>query len=570
MGNILKSLRLDHQIMKSRYPLFTLGYALGILFGVLSKTPIFGAAITMIMAAPLAGQYFSIYDKNNLEKLYGVLPLSKSDVVTGRYLYALCIVIINGIIGTILAYVVSIVTNRGMNAIESLSFISIAFFYCCLMIAVIYPLYFKFTFSKVYIFSNLPFYVIVVAVLAATRVGKALAPTSQVVQYLSSNLMIAATGFGLGLVLLALSGLLSSALVEGSRPAGLPAEASIAEQPGTRMFFADNLRTWMVILVVLQHLAEVYGLYLFLMLNQAYFMGMLFLLSGYFTPGSYERKGPGRFLVDRLLRLGIPTIAYVFILKPLETWGSHLITHKPMGGLFALDQMWFVVMLLVFDLGYLAWRLIVKKPERPAPENHHTLTAAKAALFTLVLAAATYCVRIFVPYGIPVLQFPSLGYLAQYLLFFLIGMLAFRRGWLKSVAGSLGKVGFVFAVLSTAILFPVAVFVGSGSRWIGYGSWQSAAFALWDSIFAVGISLAYITFFRRFLDGGRKLGRFLSRQSYAVYVIHVPVIVFLIPALSGLRMQSPLKFCLAAVFCLPLSFGAAWLVRKIPGVKKIT
>lgn len=339
---------------------------------------------------------------------------------------------------------------------------------------------------------------------------------------------------------------------------------------GVRLFFADNLRTWMVILVVLQHLAEIFGLYLFLMLNQAYFMGLLFLLSGYFTPGSYEHKGPGKFLTDRLLRLGIPTLVYVSIISPLEVWGSHQITHKPIGNLFSLDQMWFVVMLLVFDLGYLAWRVMTKKrPERPFRENHPKPTFAKVALFTLALAAASYLLRIVIPYGIPVLEFPSLGYLAQYLSFFLIGMLAFQHGWLRSIPGSLGQLGFVLAVLATVVLFPTAVFIGSGSKWIGYGSWQSAVFALWDSIFAVGISLALITFFRRFLDGGKKFGRFLAQHSFTVYVIHVPVIVFLMPALSGLQTATLLKFCLAAVVGLPLCFGIAFLVRKIPLASRI-
>lgn len=328
------------------------------------------------------------------------------------------------------------------------------------------------------------------------------------------------------------------------------------------MFFADNLRTWMVILVVLQHLGEIFGLYLFLMLNQAYFMGLLFLLSGYFTPGSYERKGSSKFLMDRLLRLGVPTLVYVFIISPLEKWGSHLITHKPVGNLFSLDQMWFIVMLLVFDLGYFTWRTIVKnRPERRTNGAPKKLTFPKVALFTLALAAASYLLRIVIPYGIPVLEFPSLGYLAQYLSFFLIGMLAFQQGWLRSIPGSLGQLGFALAVLATVILFPTAVFIGSGSKWIGYGSWQSAVFALWDSIFAVGMSLALITFFRRFLDGGKKFGRFLSQHSFTVYVIHVPVIVFLILALSGLQMTTLLKFGLAAVMGLPLCFGIAWTKR---------
>ena len=37
-------------------------------------------------------------------------------------------------------------------------------------------------------------------------------------------------------------------------------------------------------------------------------MGFFFLLAGYFTPASYERKGAGAFLTDRFVRLGIPLI----------------------------------------------------------------------------------------------------------------------------------------------------------------------------------------------------------------------------------------------------------------------
>jgi hypothetical protein len=569
MSDILKSIKLDHNIMKSRYPMFMIGYVIGILFAVLSKTPFFGTTIVIVMAAPIAGQYFSVYEKNNLEKLYGVLPLRKPEVVIGRYLYALCIVVINGIIATILAYIISSLTKSGVNGLESLNFLSMAFFYFCLTISVIFPLYFKFPFSKVYVLSNLPFYLIFLITLAITRKTNALQQTSPVFQYLTSNLRIAEIGLGLGFVLLAISCLLSCALTEGNRPAPLP-----AKEPGKRLFFADNLRTWMVILVLLQHLAALYNtLYLFMMLNSAYFMGLLFLLSGYFTPGSLERKGAWQFLKDRLLRLGIPTLVYVFILNPIAGWGyqkMHSLTGSVAAGHFALGPMWFVVMLFVLDLAYLAWRRITKNRSGPPPqENRPKLTFPKIAIFALALAAASYLFRIVMPYGMSLLEFPSLDYLPQYLGFFMIGILAYKRDWFRSIPGSLGQLGFVLAILASVFLFPAAVFIGTGSPWIGHGTWQSAVFALWDSIFAVGMSLALITFFRRFLDAGKKFGLFLSRHSFTVYVIHVPVIILLILALSGLQTLPQLKFSLAAVIGLPLCFGIAWLIRKIPYVKII-
>ncbi|MFL0268783.1 acyltransferase family protein [Candidatus Clostridium radicumherbarum] len=565
MNNILKSIKLDHNIMKSRYPMFAIDI-IGVLFAFLTKVPIYGALIIMVVSTPITGQYFNIYEKDNLEKLYGILPLRKSEVVIGRYLYALCIIVLNGIIAAIVAFSVSIFTNKGMNGLEVLTYISVGFLYACLMTAVIFPLYFKFSFSKVYIFSNLPFYLIFVLLFVLTRKTNVLQQTGQ---NLTSNLgMIVTIGFCLGLILLSLSCILSCALTEGNHAVSLT-----VEEPGKRLYFVDNLRTWMVVLVVLQHIAEINNtLYLFMMLNQAYFMGLLFLLSGYFTPGSYERKGPSQFLKDRLLRLGVPTLIYAFILSPISRISTHMqqaLAGDLTGSLFSMGPMWFVVMLLIFDLGYLAWKRIAnKKSEHPTALNRQTLTLGTVTIFMVALAVVSYLIRFLIPYGTFVIGFPSLGYLPQYLSFFLIGMVAFKRDWLRSIQGSLGQLGFVFAVLATIILFPVAI-IGGGSAFIGHGSWQSAVFALWDSIFAVGMSMALITFFRRFVNGGKKFGQFLSQHSFTVYLIHVPIIVFLILAMRGLQMLPQLKFCLAAIVGLPLCFGAAYLIRLIPYAKKV-
>ena len=100
----------------------------------------------------------------------------------------------------------------------------------------------------------------------------------------------------------------------------------------SRLFFVDHLRAVLAILVVLHHVALVYGasvpgfyyieppftspgvinplaylaLLVFALFNQAWFMGAFFLLAGYFTPESFDRKGAGAFLMGKLVRLGIP------------------------------------------------------------------------------------------------------------------------------------------------------------------------------------------------------------------------------------------------------------------------
>ena len=120
------------------------------------------------------------------------------------------------------------------------------------------------------------------------------------------------------------------------RRTGTPATSEVKARARVRLYFVDNLRILLITLVVLHHLAITYGhtggwyyyegqpdelttilIAIFTTINQAFFMGFFFMISAYFTPGSYDRKGTGSFLKDRLLRLGIPLLFYIVIIEPL-------------------------------------------------------------------------------------------------------------------------------------------------------------------------------------------------------------------------------------------------------------
>ena len=104
---------------------------------------------------------------------------------------------------------------------------------------------------------------------------------------------------------------------------------------------------------------------------------------------------------------------------------------------------------------------------------------------------------------------------------------------------------------------------------MGNGHWQSAVYALWDSIFAVGISLGLLVFFRRVSNRQSWFGQFLSQQSYAVYLIHIPIVVFIAYSMRGIAVGSLLKFGLASLIIVPICFVVAALLHKIPGVARV-
>lgn len=234
------------------------------------------------------------------------------------------------------------------------------------------------------------------------------------------------------------------------------------------LIFVDNLRILLIVLVILVHLAITYGaplgswyyheghpgmiqslIYIsFLAVNQSFFMGFFFMISGYFTPGSYERKGAWFFFRDRLRRLGIPLLFYVILIDPiinyalemskgfegsfLDFLGLYTASYDGLGS----GPLWFVETLLIFAGFYILWRLLVKNTERVRifPRN------MTIAIFALLLGMVTFIVRIWFPIGwnfeLLNLQFP---FFPQYIAMFIIGLIAARGNWFMQISKNTGK-----------------------------------------------------------------------------------------------------------------------------------
>ncbi|HEY2401072.1 MAG TPA: acyltransferase family protein, partial [Steroidobacteraceae bacterium] len=107
-----------------------------------------------------------------------------------------------------------------------------------------------------------------------------------------------------------------------------------------RLYYIDNLRWTLVILVISMHAGDTYSplgnwyfvdrtplatpvLLLFAawqMFLQAFFMGLLFFIAGLFVPPSFDRKGTVSFVRDRARRLGVPLLFYMFVLGPVTEY----------------------------------------------------------------------------------------------------------------------------------------------------------------------------------------------------------------------------------------------------------
>lgn len=104
-----------------------------------------------------------------------------------------------------------------------------------------------------------------------------------------------------------------------------------------KLLCVENIRIFLIILVIIQHLIVGYGgssgnwyyndppqldgfswyvMTLGWLLKQSFFMAFFFMLSGYFSPASYDRKGATVYLRDRLKQMGLPLGFCIFIVNP--------------------------------------------------------------------------------------------------------------------------------------------------------------------------------------------------------------------------------------------------------------
>ncbi len=374
-----------------------------------------------------------------------------------------------------------------------------------------------------------------------------------------------------------------------------------------RLFFIDNLRILLITLVIILHLSITYGgaggwyynesqpdTISFVVLtwnnttNQAFFMGFLFLISGYFTPGSYDRKGSWGFLRDRLMRLGIPMLCYDFVIGPLlvyplirvGAWKSSDTYPDFLAGYYTsfhigTGPLWFVETLLIFAIFYILWRHLAKTTPPAAQYNGKMFGNRAVVIVALALGIISFIVRIWLPVGwgfAPLnLQFP---FFPQYICLYIVGIVAYRRNWLTRVPDAMGRFWLCIAVVFVVILFP-AMFVLGGALTDGTDSftgglhWQCLAYALWEQSLCMAMIITLLLLFRKRLNRQGKLAKAMSTSAYTVYIIHAPIVVLVTLAIRNITLYPLLKFALAVLICVPLSFALGNVIRKLPLANRI-
>lgn len=156
MSRIMKLVQLDKALLKPYYKSFILVFLIPLFVVYNAKDISFGIIFYMCMLSMTSSYTFSIAEKNNLNRLYGLLPVNKGDIVKGRYAFTALF----GLAGIIVAIAVNSILLKLMgvsfdmdNVIAGIA-IGLAFYF--LFTAVQLPGFFKLGAIKGRYFSFIP------------------------------------------------------------------------------------------------------------------------------------------------------------------------------------------------------------------------------------------------------------------------------------------------------------------------------------------------------------------------------------------------------------------------------
>jgi hypothetical protein len=311
----------------------------------------------------------------------------------------------------------------------------------------------------------------------------------------------------------------------------------------------DNLKIVMAVMVILQDAAFACGaakyfpVNLFVMVNRVYLAGFFFFLSGYLSGRSLEKKTPGRWISDRMLKLSVPAIAGMWLLRnyPGEA-----------------DVAGFLELLLLFDFAYLLCRKLVKPGllldlSVPAPRT--------ILLFAIGTGIVCWLMGSLVP-GIA-----AAAFVFRYAALFLVGAVAYQNNWPGFLPYRTGK-RLGLEVVLLALVFPAMHLVphlfDTGFHW------QSVLFLVWEQLMGFSILVVLICIGKKFMDRPSLFTTITGPATFLVFVLHPLVIASLLSAPQLWPAAPAFKFLVIGPLAVAGSFLLAvwldWLHRPLASI----
>ncbi len=157
MTNILKIVKLDFALIKPYIKTILIALVSPLIIMYTMKDMVSGTLFCMCIMAMTSGYTFSVAEKNDLSRLYGLLPISRNDIVTGKYFFIIIEGIFLNLIGVSTNAIILTILKVNFTTNDILVGISIGLITYSFFTAIQLPFLFKYGGIKGRFFSFLPF-----------------------------------------------------------------------------------------------------------------------------------------------------------------------------------------------------------------------------------------------------------------------------------------------------------------------------------------------------------------------------------------------------------------------------
>jgi surface polysaccharide O-acyltransferase-like enzyme len=357
----------------------------------------------------------------------------------------------------------------------------------------------------------------------------------------------------------------------------------------------------MTISIVLHHVAIIYcvpgGWYyseytndtlsqlvltVFTSLVRAFIIGYFFFIAAFFVPAAYDRKGPLNFMKDRLIKLGIPLIVYSYLIGPTITYLVKFNTLSPEYSFLqniyffknvAPAALWFAEVLIIFSFLYVLWRLFTKAPVPASGDSGSFPSNAMIMFFAIMVGLITFLVRIYYPTTHKVFHL-RFGNYPQYIAIFILGIITYRRNWLANINDAVAGFWIKVSVFTLPIFMGLKLYDGVLHNHIifytGGATWQSLIYSVWENVFCISAVISTIYLGRKYDNHQGRLIKAMSKDAFAVYVFHAPVVVAFTYYMKDVPLDPLLKFFIVFVAATSFTFALChYCIMKIPLAKRV-
>jgi peptidoglycan/LPS O-acetylase OafA/YrhL len=345
-------------------------------------------------------------------------------------------------------------------------------------------------------------------------------------------------------------------------------------------------RLWGAFPIVDSHKWPGFGL--FTAFNDMFFMALMFFLSGLFVWGSLRRKGSGKFLRGRALRLGLPFAVAAAVVAPLAYYPAYLQTlQRGASGLgfwrqwlslgnWPAGPAWFLWVLLAFDA--VAAGLFLLAPSWGDRLGRLTAAASPIVFWVLLVAvsAAAYIPMViaFNPFA-----WASFGpfffqtsrifhYLAYFLAGVAVGAYGLQRG-LLAPDGTLARRWWLWSS-AAVVVFGAAlgvIIAALSAHPVTRGLEIAGDFAFVLSCATSGF--AFLALFVRFARNRNRVFDSLRDNAYGIYLLHYAFVSWLQYALLQAPLSGLVKGVTVSLGALALSWGATAALRRSSAVARV-